>query len=143
MASRLLKQHPEQEATAISDCLDLVTRASQKVTDRLRTIHDQTVTHISSRTKEISSRTQDTQTAIHGLHTDVRHIQANQDAGRQSLRVLENAVENIGHATSRLQADMRLIMQPWLHDVFCRISHSTKAPREGESNHKVFRNNKV
>ena len=147
MTSRLLKQHPEQEATTISDCLDLVTRASQKVTNRIDVIFDRTVTDNLVATRLVGSRMEATQIGLQGLHRDVHSIQVNQDKVQEMILNSEDARSKgfdtlvgtidgkIERATSRLEADMR-VLQALLHNIFHQMSYSARATQQGESHRK-------
>lgn len=74
----MFKQHPEQEAAAISNCADTVTRASQKVTDRVGVLLDQTVVETLRETKGITAVVEQTQFGIQGIGGRINTIQASQ-----------------------------------------------------------------
>ncbi|KAK7744278.1 hypothetical protein SLS62_010305 [Diatrype stigma] len=146
-ASRLLKQHPEQDASTINDCLDTVTRASRRVTDRVDVLVDKIVTKTLAETRLVSAKIEATQTDLRSMHKSICSIQTSQkkvqgmiingeDKSTKDLDALASVIDRkIESATSRLTADLR-ILQTLLQTTLSDSTHRTPthiAPRFGLS----------
>jgi hypothetical protein len=81
---RLLKQHPEQESTAISNCLELVSKASKKVSVRIDILNDKIAVDTLSETKAIQRNLAKTQTGVQEIHQTLSDIQTNYTTNSKS-----------------------------------------------------------
>jgi hypothetical protein len=78
VASRVLRQHPEHEASVIDDSVDRINRATSRVSQRVDVLHDRALTETHRDTKIIGSRIQATHDGIGKLYTGMGCIQATQ-----------------------------------------------------------------
>ncbi|KAI0386148.1 hypothetical protein F5Y04DRAFT_116479 [Hypomontagnella monticulosa] len=121
LPGRLFKQHPEHEAIVISDCLDAVTRDSQKVTNQIDILVDRTVTETLEEARVINSRVQATQQGLWDIYSEInfihtgqaevqRMISSGEGKNAEGLDVLANIIDKkIENATSILKAELRTL----------------------------------
>lgn len=105
----------------IDDCLDTVTRASRRVTDRVDVLVDETVTKTLAETRLVSSKIEATQTSLQSMSNSIGSIQKSQDKvqgiiisgedkNTKGLDALASIIDRkIECATTRLTADLRIL----------------------------------
>lgn len=74
--TRMLKQHPEQESTAISNCLELVSRESNKVSTRVDILNDKIAVDTLSEARAVRMNVAETQAGVQEIHQTLRSISA-------------------------------------------------------------------
>lgn len=113
--SRIFKQHPEHESSIISASLDAVSKASQRVWDRVRTLVDKTVVETLDVTRGVGVCVQQTQQSVQVIRESIACVQETQqridmrgnEQHAQTLAALSEVMDSkIRHATSQL--DIRL-----------------------------------
>ncbi|KAK0625447.1 hypothetical protein B0T17DRAFT_655176 [Bombardia bombarda] len=109
LTARLFKQHPEQEAAVINDCIEAIARASRKVSDRVDTLIDKTVS-IETIQVEIEQRSI-----------------AREEQHSQSLDVLAGVIDSkIQDATTKLRSELQML-QTLLRDSLIPNSRPTSS----------------
>lgn len=97
VAKKILRQHPENEAASIDRSLELISRASRRVSVRVSTLANETMIETLRETMNVSEEMSSTQSAISELREGLNSIQSSQLEMERNSNARYERQESLAH----------------------------------------------